>query len=99
MSKKTIAIILIIALLAGCLVGGFFIYRYKANTIGKEKALEIAVSDSGLSKDAVFSKEVDYEKEGDNRYYEVEFSSGGIDYHYTIDAKTGGILANNLSVD
>lgn len=90
--KKGVIAILIIAVL----MGGFFIYRYKTETIGKSAAIDIALSDAGFARSSVYDLDADYELEGGNSYYEIEFENSGVEYKYIINAKTGEIISSGV---
>lgn len=85
---KKALIILLVVLILGAAIGGFFIYRHVSTTIGKNAAVQIAIQDAGLERNQVYDLEVDYE----HGYYEVEFESGKGDFSYRIDARSGEIL-------
>ena len=69
--------------------------------IGEDKALEIALSDAGLTKDDVtFSAvKLDYEDDRGAYEYEVEFYQGNVEYSYSIDAVTGDIWERDKDID
>ena len=87
--KKTLTILLIIILL-GVAIGGFFIYRHASTTIGRNAAIEAALADAGLTRSGVYDIDVDYE----HGYYEVSFESAAGDFEYRIDARTGAVLSS-----
>ena len=89
--KKILTILLVIVLL-GAAIGGFFIYRHVSSTIGKDAAVQIALKDAGLERNQAYDLEVDYE----HGYYEVDFESGKGDFSYRIDARTGEILTSGI---
>lgn len=89
--KKILTILLVIVLL-GAAIGGFFIYRHVSSTIGRDAAVQIALKDAGLERNQAYDLEVDYE----HGYYEVDFESGKGDFSYRIDARTGEILTGGI---
>ena len=46
---KTVLIVLVVLLVIGAAIGGYFIYRHNSMYIGKDAALQIALSDAGVS--------------------------------------------------
>ncbi len=60
--------------------------------ISREKALEIAHKDAGVSKDQVHRPEIEVDYEKGNKVYEIEFKASGLEYEYTLNATTGAIL-------
>ena len=89
--KKILTILLVIVLL-GAAIGGFFIYRHVSSTIGRDAAVQIALKDAGLERNQAYDLEVDYE----HGYYEIDFESGKGDFSYRIDARTGEILTGGI---
>lgn len=65
--------------------------------IGRDKALEIALSDAGVSSPTWSEVEMDY----DDGFmtYEVEFTYNNREYDYEINAITGDILESNREYD
>lgn len=101
MSKtlKTALVIIIVLVIVGLAVGGYFIWHYNDTYIGKRAAENIAIADAGL--DATKLKKVDTEFEHNHAaaWYEVDIDTFGMDYDYTIDARTGEILNSSFEVD
>ncbi len=62
------------------------------NAISREKALEIALMDAGLSADSVRRAEIELDREDGSTVYEVEFKKDHTKYEYVIDASSGVIL-------
>ena len=56
--KKVLTILLVIVLL-GVAIGGFFIYRYVSSTIGKDAAVQIALKDAGLERNQAYDLNVE----------------------------------------
>ncbi len=67
--------------------------------IGRDKAMEIALSHVGLSSTDVRALEVELDAENGKLVYEVEFKSGANEYDYEIDAKSGEIIKNHVEID
>ncbi len=65
--------------------------------IGKDKALEIALSDAGVS--SVTWSEVEMDYDDGFMTYEVEFTYNNREYDYEINAITGDILESNREYD
>lgn len=87
MKKTVIAAVLLLALcLSACAFGG--------KLIGKDEALEIALRDANVEKAKAIDIDVEYESDKYNKWYEVEFDSGNLEYDYKIQAETGEILSS-----
>ncbi|MCQ2420166.1 MAG: PepSY domain-containing protein [Clostridia bacterium] len=86
--KKAVAAALVLCtvFLSACsLFGG--------QLIGKDAALEIALKDAGVERTKAFDIDVELERERQNKWYEVEFDAGSLEYDYRIQAETGEILS------
>ena len=66
--------------------------------IGKDKALEIAMTASGFSADEVYT-ETDSDLDENPAHYDVEIKHNGTEYEYKIDAYTGEILTTKEERD
>lgn len=66
--------------------------------IGKDKALEIAMTASGFSADEVYT-ETDSDLDENPAHYDVEIKHNGTEYEYKIDAYTGEILETKEEAD
>lgn len=62
-----------------------------ATYIGADKALEAALSDAGLTKEAVTKTEVELDFDDGKYLYDVEFTYGQTEYEYKIDAADGSV--------
>lgn len=89
---KTALIVLVVVLVIGAAVGGYFIYRHNNMYIGKDAALQIALNDAGVSAAAVRDRDVEFEHNRGGAWYDVDFETAGMEYSYSLDAATGEIL-------
>lgn len=89
--KKTIMIIAALLLCALCFSA---CSPFGGKLIGKDAALEIALEDAGVDKKKAVDIDVELETEKFNKWYEVEFDAGSVEYDYRIQAETGEILFN-----
>ena len=71
----------------------------QGDEIGEDAALEIALKDAGLTKDAVDYSNSHLDYDDGRTEYEVEFRQGNTEYDYTIEAYTGDILERSSEVD
>ena len=99
--KKTSVIICSLILACVLAAATFFTLATPAekDTIGSQKALEIALQDAGIkAADAKDSKSV-FTKKNQTQVFDVEFEFGKNDYDYIIDAKSGDIISRSIEVD
>ena len=89
---KTVLIVLVVLLVVGGAIGGYFIYRHNAMYIGRDAALQIALSDAGVSPAAVRDQDVEFEHGRSGAWYDIDFEVPGTEYEYSLDAATGEIL-------
>lgn len=89
---KTVLIVLVVLLVIGAAIGGYFIYRHNSMYIGKDAALQIALSDAGVSPAAVREQDVEFERNRNGTWYDIDFETSGMEYSYSLDAATGEIL-------
>ncbi|MGN0521721.1 MAG: PepSY domain-containing protein [Eubacterium sp.] len=102
--KKRLAFIISTVILVLLIIGASaFVYACevtKKNSIGLDKALNIAMIDAGVTEEnAVVTKaKMDYEK--GIFVYDIEFNANGTDeYDYSIKASDGTILKRDLDAD
>ena len=85
--RRSIVFVVILAVvLSGCAFSG-------AKKIGKDAALQIALTDAGLTKDQVVDVDIELERNVRSVWYEIDFESGRSEYEYRIDAYSGEILS------
>ena len=90
---KTVLIVLVVLLVIGAAVGGYFIYRHNSMYIGRDAALQIALNDAGVSPAAVREKDAEFEPSQNGAWYDIDFETAGMEYSYSLDAVTGEILS------
>ncbi len=85
--RRSILFVIVLAVvLSGCAFGG-------AKKIAKNEALQIALTDAGLTKDQVVDVDIELERNLRSAWYEIDFESGRSEYEYRIDAYSGEILS------
>ena len=89
---KTVLIVLVVLLVIGAAVGGYFIYRHNSMYIGRDAALQLALRDAGVSPAAIREKDVEFERSRNGAWYDIDFEAAGMEYSYSLDAATGEIL-------
>lgn len=99
--KKTF--IIICSLILACVLAAATFFTLATptenDTIGSQKALELALQDAGIkSADVRDSKSV-LTKKNQTQVFDVEFEFGKNNYDYIIDAKSGDIISRSVEVD
>ena len=69
------------------------------NKITINDAKKIAFEDAGVKETDITSLETDTDREGNRRYYEIDFKAGGYEYEYDIDMDSGKILKKDKEID
>ena len=69
------------------------------NYIGETKALEIALSDSGVNASSLLYSNAKFDFDDGRATYEVEFYADNKEYDYTIDAVSGNILGFDTDME
>ena len=67
--------------------------------ITREEAINIALSEAGLSREQVRELEVEKDYERGTLVYEVEFEHGRNEYSYEIRVSDGKVLTNSIEID
>ena len=84
--KMTLIVLALSLVMSGCVLG-------VTKKIGKTEALEIALTDAGLTKDQVVDIDIELERSAGSAWYEIDFEGGRTEYEYKIDAYSGEILS------
>jgi len=102
--KKQIALVLVFALLLPLFAGCQSVLAAQhtptpesapatePSSITRDEALEIALSDAGLTRQEIYDLEVEPDRDKGDLHYDVDFEKDGKDYDYEIHAETGEIL-------
>ena len=97
--KKLIVGIIMIILGIWLIVGGILYGHYKTNTIGMDKALNIALDDVANESPQIYDIDIDYERTFNGGVYKVEFATPQLgECIYIIDAKSGDILNSQTNI-
>lgn len=99
--KKAVIGICAIAVAAAIGTGAVFSSASTAEkkSVGAEKALEIALSDAGISKEQAKDKSSVFTKEHGKYVFDVDFDFENMEYDYKIAAKNGAIVNREVEVD
>ena len=98
-SLKTVLIVLVILVVIGLCIGGYFIWRHNDMYIGKNAAIDIALNDAGLSRSSVYDIDAEFEQSHGQAWYDVDFQDHAMEYEYVINAYDGSILHSSSSPD
>lgn len=96
--KNVIGILVLVAVILAVAVGSVLGVNKKAekNSIGSEKAMEIALADAGFEESEVEKLKTKFGKENGQYVFEVEFTKDGRKYEYDILGSDGTILKNEV---
>ena len=67
--------------------------------IAQDAAKQAALSHAGIAEGDCTKMSVEMEYNSSPVHYEVEFTSGGMEYSYRIDATTGDVLFSETEID
>ena len=84
--KYVLLVIIFAVVLSGCVFGG-------EKKIGKEAALQAALTDAGLTADQVADIDIELERSLRSAWYEIDFECGRTEYAYKVNAYSGEILS------
>lgn len=73
--------------------------NYGTEKVLEEEAKQIALAQVGLNAEAVTFKKVKLDDDDGRTVWEVEFTSGGMEYEFDIDASTAQIVEQDIEVD
>ena len=66
----------------------------EAEIIARDRALEIALENAGLTLESVFDLDVELDREKNGTFWEVDFETTELEYSYYIDSITGEIVGS-----
>ena len=85
--KKCVLLLVVLAIvLSGCAFGS-------GEKIGKDAALQAALTDAGLTADQIVDIDIEWERSLFSAWYEVDFECGRTEYEYKVNAYSGEILS------
>ena len=61
--------------------------------IGKDAALQAALTDAGLTADQAVDIDIELERDLRSAWYEIDFECGRTEYEYKVNAYSGEILS------
>jgi uncharacterized membrane protein YkoI len=67
-----------------------------AASISRDQALDIALREAGVSKDAVYDLEAELERGFGKSVWEIDFESGNKEYSFDIDAVSGEVILRDI---
>lgn len=91
--------LLSLSVLTGCSLNQNEKQDSSAPAITKDKAIQIVLSDAGLSQDQVKDLKIESDKENGIEVYEVEFDYNGQEYHYDLRKDNGNVLKKSVDPD
>ena len=89
--KKMIPFILALLLLAGCSGKK----QPSAETLDRDTLRAKAFEHAGVAQADAYDIDEDWDREGANTYYELDFEVNGVEYEYVLNGQTGEILRSS----
>ena len=84
--KCGLLVIILAVMISGCALGG-------KKMIGKDAALQAALTDAGLTADQAVDIDIELERDLRSAWYEIDFECGRTEYEYKVNAYSGEILS------
>ena len=84
--KCVLLFTILVMMLSGCAFGG-------EKMIGKDAALQAALTDAGLTADQAVDIDIELERDLRSAWYEIDFECGRTEYEYKVNAYSGEILS------
>ncbi len=85
--RKCVLLVIILAVMfSGCVLSG-------EKMIGKDAALQAALTDAGLTADQAVDIDIELERDLRSAWYEIDFECGRTEYEYKVNAYSGEILS------
>ncbi len=84
--RYVLPVIILAVALSGCAFGG-------KKTMGKDAALQAALTDAGLTTAQVADIDIELERNLRSAWYEIDFECGRTEYEYKVNAYSGEILS------
>ena len=93
--RKTVIIGLSVAMAAGMFTGCGIV---RGKDIGRDAALEAALSDAGISEEETTRLKVSEDNDDGRKIYEIQFDADGKEYEYEGGASDGRILSADMEM-
>ncbi len=93
--RKTVIIGLSVAMAAGMFTGCGIV---GGKDIGRDAALEAALSDAGISEEETTRLKVSEDNDDGRKIYEIQFDADGKEYEYEVGASDGRILSADMEM-
>lgn len=93
--RKTVIIGLSVAMAAGMFTGCGIV---RGKDIGRDAALEAALSDAGISEEETTRLKVSEDNDDGRKIYEIQFDADGKEYEYEVGASDGRILSADMEM-
>lgn len=93
--RKTVIIGLAVVMAAGMFTGCGIV---GGKDIGRDAALEAALSDAGISEEETTRLKVSEDNDDGRKIYEIQFDADGKEYEYEVGASDGRILSADMEM-
>ena len=96
-NAKTVIGALVILILVESVLAWYLIQQFRDNYLRGDDALQIALEDAGVSRNAAKDVDIDLKTKRGTAWYEIAFEgSSGTTYRYSVDAETGAVLSMQI---
>ena len=96
-NAKTVIGALVILILVESVLAWYLIQQFRDNYLRGDDALQIALEDAGVSRDAAQHVDIDLKTKSGTAWYEITFEgSSGATYRCSVDAETGAVLSMQI---
>lgn len=96
-NAKTVIGALVILILVESVLAWYLIQQFRDNYLRGDDALQIALEDAGISRDAARNVDIDLKTKRGTAWYEITFEgSSGSTYRCSVDAETGAVISMQI---
>lgn len=96
-NAKTVIGALVILILVESVLAWYLIQQFRENYLRGDDALQIALEDANVPRDAARNVDIDLKTKRGAAWYEITFEeSSGTAYRCSVDAETGAVLSMQI---
>ena len=96
-NAKTVIGALVILILVESVLAWYLIQQFRDNYLRGDDALQIALEDANVPRDAAQHVDIDLKTKSGTAWYEITFEGdSGTTYRCSVDAETGAVLSMQI---